>query len=156
MCSATNILFISLRTKTKWEYYNDFIPPLRYLPRETIKELLYYVCPGDIWRSWYIPVILLNLVISLHSFMEILLLWRWQFFFSKLVLIASHFISWFIKDLIQWLKDLHRRIQKKHPPPLTECCLVHSHLFWSLFFFFFLAHILCRFVYKAKESRLDV
>lgn len=116
----------------------------------TIQELLYYVCPEDIWRSWYISVILLNLVISLQSFMDILLLWRWQFFFSKLVLIASHFISWFMKDLIYWLKDFHLRLWGKTISFQKKNAILYILSFLVSFFF---THILCGIVYKEKKEQ---
>lgn len=58
--------------------------PWRYLPRETIRELWCYVCPGDVRRPWYIPVILLNPGISLYSFMEIFTALEMTVFFLKI------------------------------------------------------------------------
>lgn len=95
-------------------------------------------------------MILLNLVISLQSFMDILLLWRWQFFFSKLVLIASHFISWFMKDLIYWLKDFHLRLWGKTISFQKKNAILYILSFLVSFFF---THILCGIVYKEKEEQ---
>lgn len=126
--------------------------PWRYLPRETIQELWYYVCPGDMWRSWYSPVILLNPVISLYSFMENFTALEMTVFFLKISSDGQsfHFMV-YERSGILGKRSSSKNIEKNSLSP-NECRFVHSHFLVN----FFLTYPVWDCLWEKGKGNLDI